>query len=92
MPDVPTMAESGLPDYEMILTWGVVVPAGTPAPVVVKLEDWFAKISATSETQEFIKKMGGIPYAGNSHRLAEVLQKEAHDWADYVRLAGIEPQ
>lgn len=92
MPEVPTMAESGLSGYEMILTWGVVVPAGTPGPVVSKLEDWFAKISATSETQEFIKKMGGIPYAGSSQRLADVLQKETHDWAEYVKLANIEPQ
>ena len=92
MPDVPTMAESGLAGYEMILTWGVVVPAKTPDTTVDKLQEWFTKISARPETQEFIKKMGGIPAAGGRKRLSEVLQKEIHDWAEYVRLARIEPQ
>ena len=92
MPEVPTMAESGMTGYEMILTWGVVVPAGTPTPIVSKLEGWFAKMSAASSTQEFIKKMGGIPYAGNSRQLADVLQKESQNWSEYVRLANIEPQ
>lgn len=92
LPDVPTMAESGFPGYEMILTWGVVVPAATPDAVVSKLERWFSEISARPNTQDFVKKMGGVPYPGDRDKLAAAMKKEIGDWAEYVRLANIQPQ
>ncbi|MGZ3411958.1 MAG: Bug family tripartite tricarboxylate transporter substrate binding protein [Xanthobacteraceae bacterium] len=92
LPDVPTMAESGFPGYEMILTWGVVVPAGTPDPVVSKLESWFAEILARPKAKEFIVRMGGIPYPGDRKALDETIKKEVANWAEYVKLADIKPQ
>jgi tripartite-type tricarboxylate transporter receptor subunit TctC len=92
LPDVPTMAESGFPGYEMILTWGVVVPVGTPEPVVAKLETMFKEILARPKTEDFVKRMGGVPYAGDHRQLADTLKKEVTDWAEYVRLADIKPQ
>jgi tripartite-type tricarboxylate transporter receptor subunit TctC len=92
MPDVPTMAEAGFPGYEMILTWGVVVPAGTPDPVVSKLEGYFKEISEREKTKDFIIRMGGIPFPGDRTALAETIKKEIADWAEYVKLADIKPQ
>lgn len=92
LPDVPTMAEAGFPGYEMILSWGVVVPAGTPDSVVAKLEGYFTRISAAPKTKDFIKKMGGIPYPGDRGQLAETIQHEIVNWAQYVKFADITPQ
>jgi len=92
MPDVPTMAESGFPGYEMILTWGVVVPAGTPQPIVAKLGAVFNQIVAQPKTQDFIKQMGAVPYPGNAQKMADAITAETAKWADYVRLADIKPQ
>jgi tripartite-type tricarboxylate transporter receptor subunit TctC len=92
LPDVPTMAEAGFPGYEMILTWGVVVPAATPDPIVAKLEGWFAEISARAKTRDFVQNMGGVPYPGDRQKLAAAIKKEFGNWAEYVRLANIQPQ
>jgi tripartite-type tricarboxylate transporter receptor subunit TctC len=92
MPDVPTMAESGFPGYEMILTWGVVVPAGTPEPIVGKLEGYFKEISERQKAKDFMIRMGGIPSPGDRNALAETIKKETADWAEYVKLADIKPQ
>jgi tripartite-type tricarboxylate transporter receptor subunit TctC len=92
LPDVPTMAEAGFPGYEMILTWGVVVPAATPDPIVARLEGWFAQISARPQTQDFVKRMGGVPYPGDREKLAAAIKTEIKNWAEYVRLANIQPQ
>lgn len=92
LPDVPTMAEAGFPGYEMILTWGVIVPAATPDAIVAKLEALFAQISASPKTKEFVIKMGGIPFPGNGKQLAETIEHEMVDWEKYVKLADIKPQ
>jgi tripartite-type tricarboxylate transporter receptor subunit TctC len=86
------MAEAGFPGYEMILTWGVVVPAGTPDPIVSKLEGWFAQMTARPQTQDFVKRMGGVPYPGDREKLATAISNEIKNWAEYVRLANIQPQ
>jgi tripartite-type tricarboxylate transporter receptor subunit TctC len=92
LPNVPTMAEAGFPGFEMILSWGVVVPAGTPDAVIGKLEGYFKEISARPKTQEFIIRMGGIPYPGDRAQLADTITKEIANWADYTKLADIKPQ
>jgi tripartite-type tricarboxylate transporter receptor subunit TctC len=92
LPDVPTMAESGFPGYEMILTWGVVVPAGTPEPIVGKLAGYFKEILERQKAKDFIIRMGGIPSPGDHAALAETIKKETADWAEYVKLADIKPQ
>jgi len=93
LPDVPTMKEGGLPEHgELIAWWAVFVPANTPKPVVDKLEAWFNQIAATEDTKKFLNNLGSDPFPGNSKMLAELLASDIKKWADYVKLAGIEPQ
>jgi tripartite-type tricarboxylate transporter receptor subunit TctC len=93
LPDTPTMAEAGLPDFgELIAWWAVFVPANTPKPIVDKLEAWFNQIAATEETKKFLNNLGSDPFPGNSKMLTELLVSDIRKWADYVKLAGIEPQ
>jgi tripartite-type tricarboxylate transporter receptor subunit TctC len=93
LPDVPTMEEAGLKGYGKIEPWwGVFVPAGTPQPVVAKLEELFNKVVASEETKKFLNGGGSDPYPGNAKALTELLAQDIKRWGELVALAGIEPQ
>jgi tripartite-type tricarboxylate transporter receptor subunit TctC len=92
LPDVPTMAESGFSGYDLAPWWGVVVPAGTPKPVVDKLAAWFNQITASEETQKFLGNLATDPFPGTPESMAALLRTEIDQWGRYVRLAKIEPQ
>jgi len=91
--DVPTMKEAGYPAFgELIAWWAVYVPAGTPEPIVKKLEAWFNQIVATEETKKFLNNLGSDPFPGNAAMLKDLLAADIVKWGEYVKLAGIQPQ
>ena len=65
LPDLPTVADT-LPGYEITQSWGIVVPAGTPAEVVKRLGDEFAKALANPEVRDKILKTGAVPASNDS--------------------------
>jgi tripartite-type tricarboxylate transporter receptor subunit TctC len=91
-PDVPTFAESGIPGVDLTPWWGVVVPAGTPKPIVDQLEKWFNQISADEETRNFLVPLGAEPFQSTGAKMAEFLKADYERWGQYVKLAKIEPQ
>ncbi len=92
VPDIPTAKEAGLPDIAMSLWWVTAVPAGTPQPIVDKLNAWWTEIGKMPETREFLAKNGGEPYAGTPAETKTLVDKEIVDWKGYVELGKIEPQ
>jgi tripartite-type tricarboxylate transporter receptor subunit TctC len=92
LPEVPTMAESGFPGFDLTPWWGVVVPAGTPQPVVDKLAAWFNQITASDETRKFLENLATDPFPGSPESMAALIRIEIEQWGKYVRLAKIEPQ
>jgi tripartite-type tricarboxylate transporter receptor subunit TctC len=92
LPDVPTMIESGFPGYDLTPWWGVVVPAGTPKPIVDRLAAWFNQITASEETRKFLENLATDPFPGSSESMAALIRIEIEQWGKYVRLAKIEPQ
>jgi len=92
MPELPTMAESGIPEFDISPWWAVYLPANAPQPVVEKLEGWFNQIVAMEETKKFLANTGTESFPGNSKFLAEYLVKEIKKWGDLIKLAKIEPQ
>ena len=92
LPDVPTMVEAGFPGYDLAPWWGVVVPAGTPKPVVDKLAAWFNQITASEETRKFLENLATDPFPGTPESMAALIKLEIEQWGRYVRLAKIEPQ
>jgi tripartite-type tricarboxylate transporter receptor subunit TctC len=90
--EVPTMAESGFPGYDLTPWWGVVVPAGTPKAVIDKLAAWFNQITASEETRKFLENLATDPFPGSPESMAALIQVEVERWGRYVRLAKIEPQ
>jgi len=92
LPDVPTMAESGFPGYDLAPWWGVVVPAGTPRPVVDRLVGWFNQITQSEQTRKFLENLATDPFPGSPDSMAALLKTEIERWGRYARLAKIEPQ
>jgi tripartite-type tricarboxylate transporter receptor subunit TctC len=92
LPEVPTMVESGFPGYDLTPWWGVVVPAGTPKPIVDQLAAWFNQITASDETRKFLENLATDPFPGSPESMAALIRVEIEQWGKYVRLAKIEPQ
>jgi tripartite-type tricarboxylate transporter receptor subunit TctC len=91
--ELPTMAEAaGIPEFDIAPVWGVLLPAGAPAPIVARLEAWFAQISAMEATRQYIASTNAAPFAGGSKQLADFIPKEIKKWEELARLAKIEPQ
>jgi tripartite-type tricarboxylate transporter receptor subunit TctC len=89
-PDLPTMAELGIP-MDLTIWWAALVPAGTPKPVVDKIHGWFVQMVSTDETKAFLNKFGGDPYINTPEKAQEMFEKAIPEWAEYIRLAKIEP-
>jgi tripartite-type tricarboxylate transporter receptor subunit TctC len=92
MPDVPTLAEAGVPDVDIAPWWGVVVPAGTPRTIIDKLAGWFNQITASDETRQFLARAALDPFPGSPEQMAALLKTEVERWGGFVKLAKIQPQ
>jgi len=92
LPDVPTLAELGMRDIDVAPWWGVVVPAGTPRPVVERLAGWFNQVNAMPETRQFLARQAADAFPGSPEAMAALIKTEIERWGRYVRLAKIEPQ
>ena len=92
LPNVPTLAELGLKDFDITPWWGVVVPAGTPRAVIDKLAGWFNQITASEDTKTFLARAALDAFPGTPESMTALLKADMERWAGYVRLAKIEPQ
>ncbi len=91
-PDIPTMAESGLPDATQTPWWAVWAPRGTPPEIIARLEKWVNQITAMPETQAFFITQGADPLPGTPEGTEIKLLESMKTWERVVTLAKIEPQ
>jgi tripartite-type tricarboxylate transporter receptor subunit TctC len=90
-PDIPTIAEGGLPGYELVAWQGVVAPAGTPRPVVYTLAAQIAKLLSDPATRERFTAIAIEPLPGSTpDSFAAYIKAEVDRWADIVRKSGAE--
>jgi tripartite-type tricarboxylate transporter receptor subunit TctC len=80
-PDLPTVSESGLPGFEALAWFGLIAPAGTPAPILQRLEAEARKAMATPAIKERLATMGAMPGVHNSEGFTRVIQNEIKRWA-----------
>ena len=92
LPDVPTMIEQGFPGFEISSWWGVVVPAGTPRPIVDRLAGWMREISAMPETKQFLAKVATDVLTGSPEDMAAMLKAEYERWGRIAKTAKVQPQ
>ncbi len=91
-PDIPTLGELGYGKNDVTAWWGVVVPAGTPRPIVEKLAGWFNQITNEDDTKQFLARAAFDPFPGSPDQMAALIKSDAARWKGYVELAKIEPQ
>jgi len=89
LPDVPTVAESGVPDYAMVLWQGVFVPAGTPQAIVDKISADVVRILATPEMKERMSGIGVQIFSLGAERFGEFFRNDIARWRGIVKQAGI---
>ena len=87
-PQVPTMAESGFPGFNVFVWYGIVAPAGTPSEVVDKLGRETLKVMAQPELKEAFARLGMEPMSGGPEQFAAFIRTETVKWAKIVRDAG----
>jgi len=87
-PDLPTVAESGVPGYELTAWFGVVAPAGTPADIVAKLNAEAERFLALPDTRGRFEKAGVDPVGGSAERFGAHVRTEVAKWAKVVRDSG----
>jgi tripartite-type tricarboxylate transporter receptor subunit TctC len=90
-PDIPTIAEAGLPGYELVAWQGIVAPAGTPRPVVDALAGQIAKLLSDPETKGKLTTLALETLPGSTpDSFAAFIKTEVDRWADIVKKSGAE--
>jgi tripartite-type tricarboxylate transporter receptor subunit TctC len=91
-PDVPTVAEAALPGFEVVLQYGIVAPAGTPAPIIAKLNAALREALASPDTIERMAKDGTEPRPTSPEEYATAIDREETKWSAVVKKAGVKAE
>jgi tripartite-type tricarboxylate transporter receptor subunit TctC len=89
LPDVPTMAEAGIPDFDTSLWFGLLAPAGTPRPVIDKLAAAAQQAIHAPHTVETLRKQGFEPLEGGPDKFADYIRSETARWSAVASAAGL---
>jgi tripartite-type tricarboxylate transporter receptor subunit TctC len=92
LPDLPTIAEQGITNFESYNWNGVLAPAGTPKPIIARIHDVLAKQLATPEGQELFLGQGHEPGGEGPEEYAAFIRAEIEKWAKVAKAAGIPKQ
>lgn len=92
MPDVPSIAEAGLPGYEATQWYGVLAPAGTPRPVIDRLNQEINRLLRTPEMKERLTAEGAEAAGNTPEEFASLIQSDTEKWAKVIKAAGIKPE
>jgi tripartite-type tricarboxylate transporter receptor subunit TctC len=92
LPNVPTMAELGLPTMTTEIFFGLVAPPGTPAPVVAKLADAMKVALADPALREALSRSGNEPHSSTPAEFRALVDKEGARFQALIKAKGIEPE
>jgi len=90
-PELPTVAEAGVPGYEAIAWYGVLAPARTPATIIARLDHEFQRILQLPDVQERLAGLGFEPIPTTPAKFAALIEAEIPKWAKVIKDAGIRP-
>ena len=91
-PDLPTMAEAGVPGVEVVSWFGILAPAGTPPPIVNYLNAEIVKAMQSPEVRAAMTGLGAEAITNTPQEFAGYITSERAKWAEVVRRAGIKPE
>jgi tripartite-type tricarboxylate transporter receptor subunit TctC len=92
LPDVPTVAESGITGYDVAGWFGALVPAGTPRPAVDRLHTEFAKALGAPETRDALASLGGEVIGSSPEKFRDFIASETQNWRQLVKTMNIKPE
>jgi tripartite-type tricarboxylate transporter receptor subunit TctC len=92
LPDVPTVREAGFSEVEADFWSGLVAPAGTPAPVLAKLNAEIRNAVASVDFRERLVAIGAEPQPDSSEEFGAFIAEEIHKWAAVAQSAGVRPE
>jgi tripartite-type tricarboxylate transporter receptor subunit TctC len=90
-PDIPTMTELGTP-MDVTGWFAAMVPSATPRPIVEQIAKMFNEVTATEDAKKFLNSVASDPWINTPDQAQAYMLRQVKDWADYVRIAKIEPQ
>ena len=92
MPDIPSIAEAGVPGYEAVQWYGFLAPAGTPAAIISQIHAESMKALNSAEMKEKLALDGAEPSPTSPEEFAALIRAEIEKWRKVTKAAGIEPQ
>jgi tripartite-type tricarboxylate transporter receptor subunit TctC len=92
LPEIPTVAESGLPGYEYWSWMGLSAPAGTPREIITRLNAEIQKILRTQEARNWLAEQGGEPILETPEEFTSYIRAEYSRWGKLIREAGIKAE
>jgi tripartite-type tricarboxylate transporter receptor subunit TctC len=92
LPDVPTIAESGLPGFDGSLYYGLAAPAGTPRPIIDRLNKALRDALASDEVKKQLGNDGTDITPGTPEDYADLIDKDEKKWSQLVKTSGVEPE
>ena len=92
VPEVPTIAESGFPGFEATAWYGVLAPAGTPKPVVIRLHDEIVRVLKMPDVKERLENVGFELVGGTPEAFGAYIKTEIQKWAKVVKASGIKAE
>ncbi len=88
LPDVPTVAEAGVPGYEATIWLGIMAPTGTPKPIIDKLNAEIAKIVSRPEVKKSWQEQGAEPMVMTAEQFGQYMREDITKWARIVKISG----
>jgi tripartite-type tricarboxylate transporter receptor subunit TctC len=92
LPDLPTIAEAGVPGYLAADWWGILASTGTPQPIVDKLHAAIEDVLQSAETQKYMDQQGATPVHMSSAEFGKYIQSEMAKWGPVVQKAGMKAE
>jgi len=91
-PEIPTLAEAGLPGFEVSVWFGLLAPAGTPRPIVEKLNAEIGKVLADATVRARLADLAAVPMHTSSDEFAGMIRADIAKWATVVRDTGVKAE
>jgi len=92
MPDIPTVAESGYPDFDVVSWWGILAPAGVPREIISKLHMQIVKILAMPDVKAKLAEQGADAASNTPEQFAAYIKSEITKWGRLIKELGVKPE
>ena len=92
LPDLPTIAEAGVPGYVATNWWGIIAPKGTPQAIVDKLHDAIAELLDSAATKKYLDNEGAAPVHMSAEEFGKFIESEIAKWGPVVKKAGMKAE